>query len=239
MRLATEIGRFPIFQEYYQLHELSNYSPSAVSWISSMETFCMFFFGPVVGKLYDNYGPRWLLLAGSFMHVFGLMMTSLSTEYYQFFLAQSVLSAVGASAIFYCAMSSVGTWFFKYRATAFGVMASGSSLGGVVLPIMVTKLIPQIGFPWAMRSVAFTFLGLLIIANSTIKSRLAPQKKPVNIMDFVRPFGDMTFLLTTSGSWMFFFGMFLPFTYVILQAQAVGMDPELSQYLIPILNAVR
>lgn len=204
-----------------------------------METFCMFAGGPIVGKVYDNYGPRWLLLFGSFAHVFGLMMTSLSSEYYQFFLAQSVVSAVGASAIFYCSMSSIGTWFYKYRATAYGIMASGSSLGGVVLPIMVTKLVPQIGFAWTMRTVAFTFFGMLVISNLTIKSRLKPQPKPLVMMEFVRPFGDATFVLTAAGSWMFFFGMFLPFTYIILQAQQEGMDPELSQYLIPILNAVR
>ena len=34
----------------------------------------MFFGGPIIGKLYDNYGPRYILLAGSFLHVFGLMV---------------------------------------------------------------------------------------------------------------------------------------------------------------------
>lgn len=48
----------------------------------------MFFFGPVIGKLYDNYGPRYLLLVGSFLEVFGIMMMSLCKEYYQFILAQ-------------------------------------------------------------------------------------------------------------------------------------------------------
>ena len=199
----------------------------------------MFAGGPVFGKVFDNYGPRWLLFGGTIAHVFGLMMTSLSTEYYQFFLAQGVVSAVGACAIFYSAMNCVGTWFFKKRATAFGVMASGSSLGGVILPIMVTKLIPQIGFAWAMRSAAFTLLGMLIIANLTVKSRLKPRPRPLIIMEFIRPFKDITFLLVTLGSWFFFFGMFLPFTYIILQAQADGISPDLSNYLIPILNAVR
>lgn len=94
----------------------------------------MFLGGPIFGKVFDNYGPRWLLLGGSIAHVFGLMMTSLATEYYQFVLAQGICSAFGASAIFYSAMSSVGTWFFRNRAASFGVMASGSSLGGVILP---------------------------------------------------------------------------------------------------------
>lgn len=40
--------------------------------------------------------------------------------------------------IFYPAMNSVGTWFFKRRAFAFGVMAAGSSLGGVHIPFNST-----------------------------------------------------------------------------------------------------
>lgn len=37
------------------------------------------------------------------------------------------------------------------RGLALGVLASGSSIGGTVLPITVRKLIPIIGFKWAMR----------------------------------------------------------------------------------------
>lgn len=39
-------------------------------------------------------------MAGTFFHVFGLMMASISTEYYQILLSQGVCSAIGASAIF-------------------------------------------------------------------------------------------------------------------------------------------
>lgn len=61
----------------------------------------MFLGGPFVGKFFDNFGPRYLLLAGTFLHVLGLMMASLSTEYYQFFLSQGVCSPIGASMLFF------------------------------------------------------------------------------------------------------------------------------------------
>ena len=54
-----------------------------------------------MGKMTDDLGPRIPVLIGSFLHVFGLMMTSLSKEYYQIFLAQSVCSAMGCSFLFY------------------------------------------------------------------------------------------------------------------------------------------
>jgi nitrate/nitrite transporter NarK len=49
----------------------------------------------------DNYGPRIPILIGSFLHVFGLMMTSLSKKYYQIILSQSICSALGCSFLFY------------------------------------------------------------------------------------------------------------------------------------------
>ena len=57
--------------------------------------------GPFVGKIFDDYGPRYLLSVGAFLHVFGLMMTSISKKYYQFLLSQAICSAIGASMVFY------------------------------------------------------------------------------------------------------------------------------------------
>lgn len=89
-----------VFQNYYQENYLSDYSPGDISWIASLELFVMFAGGVVVGRIYDTYGPRWLFVAGTLIHVFGLMMTSLATEYYQILLAQGILSPIGISCLF-------------------------------------------------------------------------------------------------------------------------------------------
>ena len=137
------------------------------------------------------------------------------------------------------AISTTSTWFFKRRALALGIVASGSSLGGVIFPIMIEHVIAQRGFPWAMRAAAFLILGLLVISNLTVRSRLPPNKTPVVLKDFVRPFTERTYVLITIASILFFFGIFIPFTYLILQGRSIGMSPRLARYLIPILNASR
>lgn len=169
----------------------------------------MFIGGLWVGRIYDNFGPRYLLLAGTFFHVFGLMMTSISTKYWHFILSQGLTSALGASMIFYPAMSAVVTWFFKKRALALGVTASGSGLGGIIFPIMVEKLIPEVGFGWTMRICAFLILGLMIIANLTVVSRLPPMPRPVSWRDFVMPFAELPFALLSFGSFLMFMGKLL------------------------------
>jgi hypothetical protein len=96
-----------VFQDYYQTHQLREYSPSQIAWIPSLQIFFMLAGGPFVGKVFDDYGPHHLLFAGTFFHVFGLMMTSLSKKYYQFLLSQAVCSAIGASCVFYPAFTCV------------------------------------------------------------------------------------------------------------------------------------
>lgn len=233
------INSIGVFQEYYQTHQLKQYSSSTISWIPSLLTFIMFFGGPFVGRLYDQFGPRWILLIGSFLHVFGLMMTSLCTQYYQFVLAQGLCSPIGSSLVFYAGLSAIPSWFYKWRALAFGVMTAGASIGGVLFPIMISHLVPEVGFGWSMRIAAFIILALLVVANFTVRSRLSPKPKPLVITDFFSPFKELPFALTALACWLFFIGMFLPLNYLIVQARTQAhMSYRLSSYLIPILNAV-
>jgi MFS family permease len=174
---------------------------------------------------------------GTLLHVFGLMMVSLCTEYYQFILAQSVCSATGASFLFFAGVTAVATWFERHRALALGITVAGSSLGGVILPIMVDHLNNEVGFPWTMRICAFLFLALLILANVTVKSRLPHSPKPFYIMDYIRPLRDIPLLAFIFGYFLFYFGFFVPYNFIILEAERYGMSPSLAKYMVPILNA--
>lgn len=114
-----------VFQDYYQTHQLQQYTSSEISWIPALQSgwspfynelnvltttvFCMLFGGPFVGKIFDDYGPQYLLAVGAFLHVFGLMMASISTEYYQILLSQALCSAIGASMVFYPAFTCVSS----------------------------------------------------------------------------------------------------------------------------------
>lgn len=72
--------------------------------------FFMLFSGIITGKLFDEYGPAVPLAIGSFLHVFGIMMISLSTEYYQILLSQSVCSGIGASLVFFPSSTCVSNF---------------------------------------------------------------------------------------------------------------------------------
>lgn len=103
MALSLGVG---VFQQYYEYGPLMDYDSSTISWIPSLEIFFLFSLGPVVGILFDKYGPRPLIIVGTFFHVFGLMMASLATTYYQFLLSQGVCSAIGLACLYPVGRSS-------------------------------------------------------------------------------------------------------------------------------------
>ncbi|KAF7558189.1 hypothetical protein G7Z17_g122 [Cylindrodendrum hubeiense] len=231
------INSVGVFQEYYQNNILKDYSASTISWIPSLQIFFMMAMGPIIGMLYDRYGPRHLIFAGTILHVFGIMMCSLGSEYYQIMLAQGVCSALGVSAIFQPALNTIHGWFSTNSGAAFGILATGSSIGGVIFPIMVTRLIEEVGYGWAMRICGFLILALLIVANLTVRAFHPPNPKKITPAQLAKPFHEPEFVLLIAGFFLFTYGIYVPINYLPVQALAAGMDTGLIEYLIPILNA--
>ncbi|KAF5717288.1 monocarboxylate transporter [Fusarium globosum] len=228
-----------VFQAYYEANQLQDLSPSTVSWIPALSMFMMFITAPLVGRAFDIFGPRYLLLAGTLLHVFGLMMASISSQYYQFILSQAVCSPLGAAMVLYPSFSCVTTWFRQKRALALGITSSGSSLGGTILPIIVNRLIPRIGFGWTMRVCAFILFGLLLVTNLTVRSRVAPQPKEAGIMAYLRPFTSLSFVLTSLAGFFYSMGMFIPITFMVTYGAHVGLSNNMAGYLVSIYNASR
>lgn len=137
------------------------------------------------------------------------------------------------------ALNCIVGYFDKRRSTSFGIVATGSSTGGVILPIMVSRLIDCIGFPWAMRATALLILVVLTMTNLTVKSRIPLNPSPFTVKDYIVPFKKIDFLLTSFGNVLFAFGSFVPMTYLVVQAASMGMDRRLAQYLVAIVNGSR
>lgn len=204
-----------------------------------MQIFLMCFLSPFSGQIFDNYGPRPLILGGSFLHVFGLMMASLSSQYYQFMLSQGLCSSLGVSAIFLASIGTVSGWFKRRRGMAFGLFATGSSLGGVVFPIMLSRLIQSVGYGWAMRTAAFIILALLIVANCTIKPRHVCGRHPLSRRVLARPFHESPFLFLLVGLALIPFGLYTPIDFIPTVAKSEGMRESLAENLIAFYNAAR
>jgi len=120
---------FGAYQAFYEGALLSHKSSSDISWIGTTQAFLLIILGVFAGPLFDLGYMRTLLWLGTFLIVFGMMMTSICTQYWSLFLAQGLCVGTGAGCTFLPAVSVVATYFTSKRALALGICAVGSSFG--------------------------------------------------------------------------------------------------------------
>jgi MFS family permease len=149
-RLTAQFG---VFQNYYSLNQLASHSLTDISWISSLQLCLTPLLGCVSGPLFDAGHLRPLIITGGTLYVLGLFMASISTEYYQFILAHGVCVGLGMGIMFSASVSTLSHHFgnSRWRGLVYGVQASGSSVGGIVFPIVARSLFPTVGFGWTVR----------------------------------------------------------------------------------------
>ena len=166
------MNTFGVYQTYYESNVLSQRSSSDISWIGSLQAFLLLIIGVITGPLYDAGYFRPLVFTGSFLVVFGMMMTSLCTEYWQVILAQGICVGFGSGCLFIPSVAIVSTYFSTRKSLATGIAASGSSLAGIIYSIVFHRLEPMIGFSWATRVIAFIMLGTLLIPLAVMRVRI-------------------------------------------------------------------
>lgn len=123
------LNSFGVFQNYYTTTLLPTSSPSTISWIGGIQTFLLMIIGAPCGRLVDAGYLHTQIFIGIFLEVFGMMMASISTKYWQLFLSQGVCVGLGAGFLWYPCPTVIGQFFQKRRMTALGIAATGSSLG--------------------------------------------------------------------------------------------------------------
>ena len=168
------INSFGVFQSFYV--DYLGRTPSDISWIGSMEIFLLFFIGTFTGRLTDAGFFRSVSTIGSVLIVLGSLTASVSTKYWQVFLAQGVCVGLGNGCLFCPTLAIVATYFQKRRAFAIGLTACGTTTGGILYPLLMRQLLPRIGFGWSMRTMGFIQAATLIVAMVCIRTRVPPRR---------------------------------------------------------------
>ncbi|KAJ5268989.1 hypothetical protein N7497_010279 [Penicillium chrysogenum] len=228
------VNTFGVYQSYYEETLLPGYSASSISWIGTIQGFLLFIVGVVVGPVFDKGYLKTLIAIGSFLVVFGLMMTSLATKYYQIFLAHGVAVGTGCAFLFLPSVAIVATYFTSRRAVATGITASG---GSVIFPIVFHKLIGPLGFGWTTRVIAFIALGGLLFSLAVMKMRLPPPKQTRKLID-TSAFKESPFIVLSLALFFAFIGLYFPFFYLpTFFTTYLHSNENIAFYSVAILNA--
>ncbi|KAJ5189705.1 Major facilitator superfamily domain general substrate transporter [Penicillium cf. griseofulvum] len=204
------IASFGVFQAYYQ--STLGVSPSAISWVGSVQVFLIFFVGTFSGRALDAGFFRPVFYVGVLLQLLGVFMTSLSTRYWQLFLAQGVCTGLGSGLQFCPVMGLVATYFSRQRVFALAFCLVGSGTGGMILPGLVKALMPTIGFGWTVRVLGFVMLATSIPTMLLFQSRLPPRRAGPLIE--WEAFKEPTYVLFCLGMFLNFWGLYFAFYYI-------------------------
>ncbi|KAF8476175.1 major facilitator superfamily domain-containing protein [Kalaharituber pfeilii] len=236
------LNSFGTYQAYYTEDLLSYRTPSDIAWIGSIQLFFLFFGGMIFGPMFDAYGAKILFIPGTLIYVASFMFQSLSKEYYQLMLSQGIMFGIGDAMLFYPTISSVSHWFDRRRGLALGIVVAGSSLGGVAWPILIEALIKRINYAWAVRISGFICLAFLVPSIFMVRGRLPPNKGKqadggINGQVIKDIFKDGRYTWFVGGTFLVFWGMFIPFYYLPDYGKSHGMTATEANYLLAYLNA--
>jgi MFS family permease len=108
-------------------------------------------FSPVVGRLVERFGSRWITLVGAagsgLIHLAFGEVRSLGQLYGVIFFA-AIFIAAGT---YVPVASTISRWFERRRGLAMSIAMAGMGLGGFLMPNLSNFLIQSVGWRWSYR----------------------------------------------------------------------------------------
>ncbi|GCE99935.1 putative monocarboxylate transporter [Zygosaccharomyces mellis] len=256
--LGAFVGLVPVFgmlnsvgaiESYISKHQLKDVRPSTVSWIFSLYLAFSFLSCIFSGGYFDRNGSTTPMVTGTVVYVGGLFALANCYKTYQFILALSLCSGIGTGILMTPLVSVVATWFNKKRGIATSVATMGGSVGGVIFPIMLRRLYEEVGYPWAIRILAFLFLACLLFSLKFAHEREKPVAKPFESKrEMVQWYASASLNWKYFLEWRFLFtalaaslaecSLTASATYLTSYALARGYSQSMSYYLITANNGL-
>ncbi len=116
----------------------------------------------VVGKIYDRYGPKWVIVGSTFFISAGFILTSFMHSIEHFFFTYGILAAIGVAGTAVPLMATLTSkWFDKLRGLAISLSLAGHSTGHFVLIPLFSLLVVSYGW----RTSYFTIGAVMLVVN--------------------------------------------------------------------------
>lgn len=133
---------------------------------------------PFAGRAADTLSIRWLVALGAICFSLGLLASSYAGALWQIGLSFTVLAVIGvllAGPI--TAQTLVTRWFDRHSGLAMGVVSTGTSIGGLLMPLLMVYL--QSRFGWREANVWLAALVVLFIVPASLLIYDSPAKAGV------------------------------------------------------------
>lgn len=131
----------------------------------------------VVGRFYDRYGPRWVIVISSLFFSAGYIAVSCINSLWQFYICYGIIAAIGLGGTSVSLMAAITSkWFQKWRGLAISVALSGSCLGEFALIPLFTILAARYG--WRL---SYLYMGLITLGVNVSLALFVMKPDPIGL----------------------------------------------------------
>lgn len=193
--------------------------------------------GPPMQILKSVIGARVLIGSGCLLMCLGLILAGFSTQVWHLYLTQGVMFGLGGSAMYITMMGIVPQWFDKRRGLALGLAASGSGIGGLIMPFIMNALLQKFGQGWTYRIIGFICLVLGSFATFLVREKY-PSTGRKKLSDIVQwsVLKDSNLVLWCVAATVTLFGYLIPFFYLPAYATSIGLSSAQGSSLIAMIS---
>ncbi|KAI9494789.1 major facilitator superfamily domain-containing protein [Zychaea mexicana] len=232
-----------VMQDYYEQNVFKDTVSNAPLQLSFVGTFCLIFsncMGPVAQILNSIWGTRVVLLLGTLFVAVGVIIAGFSTQIWHLYLTQGVCFGIGVSFMYVTIMAVAPQYFDRKRGFALGLIASGSGIGGLIMPFIMTPINRSLGGGWTYRVVGFVCLACDLLACILVKDRIPRPRMRKRLRDIIKfdVFKNGSFRIWCLGATMQMVGYFIPFFFVPSHATYLGLSDSEGSSLVAVSCAM-
>jgi MFS family permease len=176
--MCVAFGLYIVYGVFFDpLREEFGWSRAVTSGAYSVSSVFSGVLGILMGKLTDKFGPRLVVLLSGVLLSLGYFLMSRINSEWQLYLFFGVIIGTGMSGIWIPLLSTVARWFERSRSMMTGITISGLTVGQIIGPPVISRLIDK--YDWRDTYVMLAITVFVIV----VLSALLLKRKPEGIIE--------------------------------------------------------
>ena len=172
--LAVSWGVYVVFGVFFNslVYEF-NWTHAVTSGAYSLSSIISGLLGILMGGLTDRFGPRLVVTFSGVIFGIGLILMSQVNSLWQLYLFFGIIVGIGMSGLWVPLLTTVARWFTKTRSLMTGITISGLTVGQIIGPPVVSRLIDK--YQWRDSYIIIGIFGMVALVLAAQLMRRNPE----------------------------------------------------------------
>ena len=128
------------------------------AWVSSLAAAVLYFSAPLSTSLSKRYGCRSVTIAGTFICILGMVLSSFYRSLYYLYVTHGVIWGLGQAMCYFPSFFIISQHFETRYSLAIGIAVCGASVGTLVQSPGTDWLFRRFGLAWSFQILGATYL---------------------------------------------------------------------------------